>query len=58
MSNVVDINKTRITQWNSDDLDQGDWDTNDFIENQVGISITIASVNIGNEKFNLSSMGG
>ena len=43
---------------NSDDLDEGDWDTNDFIENQVGISITIANVNIGNEKFNLIGTGG
>ena len=40
-----------IASNNNDDLDEGDWDTNDFIENQVGISITIASVNIGNEKF-------
>ena len=47
-----------IASNNSDDLDEGDWDTNDFIENQVGISITIASVNIGNEKFNLIGTGG
>jgi len=38
-------------------LDKDDWDTNDFIENQVGISITIANVSIGNEKFNLIGTG-
>ena len=42
---------------NDNDVDEDDWDTNDFIENQVGISITYADIKIGNEKFNLIGTG-
>jgi len=42
---------------NDNDLDEDDWDDNDFIENQVGISITYADIKIGNEKFNLIGTG-